>query len=470
MRAAGTGESIGFRKRWRWLRLTGWGVFLLWFGWYAYVRITTPPAALSDAGGVDGASRDALETELDEIIRALPPPPAMPATASAPTMRGWGWWTPAVLAEGLTGAWDPQNNAVQQVAVVYVTGSAASPLDQIVRLFEEERRPGEAVLPSNAPGSAWGPAGWGDDEALAVGALTFRARYHAAQQADRTAALRDLRVALLLAERGRSADLTGLVQHELGCVAQEIATPPVEATRMIAFLREERMLSVTAGLERTLRTGAGLDEMLDQYYTRDEDGDGWLVLSAATDLQSPLMFGHMTPRSRVWNLLSPLFHGRATMRRKLTELEEDIRVLDTLSYDEGLTRLFGRQKPARTMDVLDGPLSGLTGVIQRGTFQVAFAHAMRARATAVMLALSAYRQEHGDYPAVLEQLVPRFLDDVPLDILTQTPFVYERMSESAYELRPARVVPEELSSFWWLGPLNYQPNSYLPTREAPKEP
>ena len=35
------------KRRWRWMRLGVWTIALLWFAHYTYVRVSTPPAAVS---------------------------------------------------------------------------------------------------------------------------------------------------------------------------------------------------------------------------------------------------------------------------------------------------------------------------------------------------------------------------------------------------------------------------------------
>lgn len=54
--------------------------------------------------------------------------------------------------------------------------------------------------------------------------------------------------------------------------------------------------------------------------------------------------------------------------------------------------------------------------------------------TRVALALERYRLAHGDFPATLESLVPRFLPALPLDIMTHQPLLYRRISADDFLL------------------------------------
>src|SRR6185369_16890393 len=47
------------------------------------------------------------------------------------------------------------------------------------------------------------------------------------------------------------------------------------------------------------------------------------------------------------------------------------------------------------------------------------------------LALEVYRSERGEYPETLAALVPRYLPQVPIDLYTRAPVVYQRTKEGA---------------------------------------
>ncbi|MEM8864857.1 MAG: hypothetical protein AAGF31_04855 [Planctomycetota bacterium] len=49
-------------------------------------------------------------------------------------------------------------------------------------------------------------------------------------------------------------------------------------------------------------------------------------------------------------------------------------------------------------------------------------------------ALAVYRAEHGEYPAVLDDLVPKVLEELPIDLYSGKPFLYERKADGGYLL------------------------------------
>lgn len=436
---------------------------MVWFAWFAYVRITTPPTAFAERADTDDRETDELSEELAEALRGLMSPTA-PLTTSAPAAAAWpSWWPPGWLVTALTEAWGPANNTVQQAGVSYVTGAASNALGRIVAVVDEQRQTGRPTITSADSGATvWSPFGQSE---LAVVALTFRARYRASDKDDLAGALQDLRVAFLLAgpERHAFGNLTAVCQHELGCMLQEKDIPPDEAARMIAFLRDELSLSVTSTAEHILHGHGDVERILDKYYTRDESGDGWLVLSAAAEI-APSLTGRVEFRSGFWNIFSPLFHGRAMMRQRLTHLSEELRCLDELSCQEAIAQLTRRGAARPRPSVLDGPLTGMTAGVHEGSLRWAFYQVTQVRAAVVMLALSAFKHEHGHYPATLNELVPAFLDEIPLDAFAHEPFVYERLGDSRYDLRSPSQLPDDLRTTWPVSLPGFEASSYLPRR------
>ena len=63
-----------------------------------------------------------------------------------------------------------------------------------------------------------------------------------------------------------------------------------------------------------------------------------------------------------------------------------------------------------------------------------------------MIALSAYKHEHGRYPASLSDLTPHFIDAVPLDAIGNAPLEYAS-DGATYRLAPARPVPPEVAQW-----------------------
>jgi hypothetical protein len=211
-----------------------------------------------------------------------------------------------------------------------------------------------------------------------------------------------------------------------------------------------------------------VDRLLHRYYTDDGEGDGWLVLSAASE---QFDFGFGPPpahRSRLWNVFSPLFNGRKTVREKLLRLADDLKQLDALDYEAARRLMSSRTQSARAASVLDGPLIHKTQGIDEYSFDVVFGRVAQQRALVVMLGLSAYKHDLQKYPDTLDSLTPEYLAEVPLDAFTQEPFVYERVSDADYRLGP--IVPLTTWMYYerWMSEYGYRPDSYVPQRSPQK--
>ena len=353
-------------------------------------------------------------------------------------------------------------------------------LDRLVAATEEARRVGGQTVLAAGFGD---PSDWlqANECVAPMIALAFRARYRHAEQNDPAGALADLRAALFVSQRdyvvlSRAGGWWGdqwvsfIPQFELACLVQERDIPPLPAREMVEFLKTE--LSLSVGQTVAFHSGLHRDiqQLLDRYYTDDGDGNGWLVLSAAHDVQFMFGMGTSTPRSGFWNLFSPLFNDRRTMAAKFARQFEALGRLDYVDYDGGRAIVTGQRQPGRAVSVLDGPLMKVTSGLDPEPFQVAFAQVMRRRATVVMVALSAYKHERGEYPETLELLVPTYLDGVPLDAFTHGPFRYRRNSPSSYDLGPARPLDDELYQAQPLRDFDFPADSYLPQRGAIRVP
>jgi hypothetical protein len=471
MTCVDTDQRLTRKRRWRHVRLVLWALFILWFARYAYLRWTTPPAAHAEprtASIVDGT----LAQEFLAAVQALPP---IPRSTSAP-LFGWGpWGAASVMVDGIGGPWLLDSRPELRQARTHITGSRVNEaLDRIVAATEEARQVGgQTVLAAGfRDPSSWLQA----NECISpVVDLAFRARYRHAEQNNLPGALADLRAALFVSQRdyvvlSRSGSWGGdrrislIPQFELACLVQERDLPLPLAREMISFLETELSLSVG----QTVAFHSGLHEdiqqLLDRYYTDDGDGNGWLVLSAVHDVQFMFGMGSSTPRSGLWNLFSPLFNDRRTMAAKFVRQFQVLERLDSVDYRGGRRIAVLQRQPEHGISVLDGPLLEATSGIDPESFQVAFAQVMRRRASVVMLALSAYKHERGEYPATLEALVPNYLEKVPLDAFTHEPFRYARDSPSSYDLAPARPLDEELYRTWLLRDLDFPCDSYLPQR------
>ena len=383
------------------------------------------------------------------------------------------------MAAGVLSDWAPDPNSAQDVATKYINKpTTGKTLDQIVafctrleELRDEHYEPSQA--PVDHPSAQYSDPRYQD----AIAALTFRARYRVAEKADVAGALADLRAAARIAtiqqqsrlwSVGWAGQSASLVQYELGCLTREVDLQPDLTREMIAYFTDKLSLSVAD--EVIARTSADMqvDRLLDRYYTDDGQGNGWLVLSAASE-QMTLFYGTpATARSRAWNIFSPLFSNRNAVRSKLLGLTADLRQLDQMSYAEARRFLANRPQSGRGGSVVDGPLVELTQGVDEYTFSQLFERVIRRRALVVMLALSAYKHAHGAYPETLDALAPSFLQDVPLDALTNRPFQYEKLPEGNYDLGPGTIEQEAAGVLrnWWRSDEAYPTNSYVPRRST----
>ena len=471
MTVAKTDQRRTRKRRWRYVRLVLWALFILWFTRYAYVRWTTLPAAYAERT-TPSPLDDTVAQEFVAAVQALPP---IPSATSRPAF-GWGPWGAAgVVVDGIHGPWSPDSRPDLRQARTYIMRAQVNgALDRLVAATEEARRVGGQTVLAAGFGD---PSDWlqANECVAPMIALAFRARYRHAEQNDPAGALADLRAALFVSQRdyvvlSRAGGWWGdqwvsfIPQFELACLVQERDLPLPLAREMISFLETELSLSVGEAVAFHSGLHRDIQQLLDRYYTDDGDGNGWLVLSAAHDVQFMFGMGPSAPRSEFWNLFSPLFNDRRAMAAKFVRQFEAPGRLDSVDYRAGRTIAVLQGQSGRRISVLDGPLLEATSGIDADSFQLGFVQVMRRRAIVVMLALSAYKHGQGEYPATLDALVPDYLDEVPLDAFTHEPFRYTRNSPSSYDLGPARSLDEELYQTWPLKGLDFPADSYLPQR------
>jgi hypothetical protein len=207
--------------------------------------------------------------------------------------------------------------------------------------------------------------------------------------------------------------------------------PPDETTRWI-----ERLVADGVHLETALRTEldyVGLDAVLDQYFTRDEDGNGWMVLSRPEPIAARSFLGGPAPgaetwrTSGFWNVFSPLFYDRATARRLILPGEQAIAGCDDRPFDVRLLARDGVDPRLRSSRL--GPLRERMISMQGwGMWPTIQTVALR-RAVVTILAIEAFRQRTGEYP---EELADVAEDLPPIALrspLEAAPFSYERRGD-----------------------------------------
>lgn len=444
------------RRRRRWLTLLGGLVLLVWFGRFAYVRWTTPPAGYASQAVSD--TRAAGLLALDDAINFMP-------------ASGQMWQDAHSVHQALSGEWAPARRSEQADMLKRLK----SP--QLQAALDEVKRTAAAAREELAARRKEHPQGIGvrqfhiNSYLLSGTVMLLLGRAHACfhgsfplqgeapdsgAQVSQTARLEagwsDLSSAITLRHVGfHAADDYQTFQPrrelaELAYMAQERTIPPLLAREMIAFLQE---------LDPTEALGsAGVDQVLDHYYTNDGRGNGWLVLSHCSlslpDLTAPGIVADSLqngPRSGVWNLFSPLFHGRAAARARLTGYGQSYGELMHLPYGQLQQVLSSSSEQETALSILDGPIIGCSVAHSRDWLLSAYKSTAWQRALTVMVALAAYRYDHAAYPLDLNSLAPDYLAEIPEERLTGTTFVYRQLGADAYLLRPSGSVPGEMSVY-----------------------
>lgn len=163
------GPAARRRKLWWYVRLVVWPLLLIWFGWFAYVRWTTLPAAFADGPPVLEQPHDPF-SDLDSAISTLPP---YRPTAGGP---GRPWEQAESLRTALRGPWDPAARQEQADTIKHISSPRVSKgLDRVVESCDELRALGPDRPRNNQPGTSFNPlmGGFGVDSTIT--ALTVRA-------------------------------------------------------------------------------------------------------------------------------------------------------------------------------------------------------------------------------------------------------------------------------------------------------
>lgn len=452
----------------RLVRLAAAVVLLAWFSRFAYVRYTTmPPGARSEPTAI--ADDDATADLVAAVMRL----PSF-ATGTAPTSGPWAFaGTQGELSDALRGEWTPQSRPFLTKIIKHITTPKVNAvLDDLVEVSNKKW-----TLTSDSSGwSARGGIGatvtaWELVETIA--ALTVRARYRQTAQNDVTGAMSDLLAGLRLCRRderlpvwGPSVDMADILA-ELRFTAIENNVSREESARVMAYILNELPRSLSVGMLASMGLEGDVAQILDKYYTDDGNGDGWLAVSVVGK-DSAVLGADTGRRSPLWNVLSPLFNGRADVSRKFEQFYLAFGRVDELGFDAGLAE-FRRLQSRRLFNVTDGPFVLLASGMNEWTYRSVVKELLDQRSAIIALALSAYKNDHEQYPASLEQLTPQYIDRVPLDVLTAKPFKYQSNADG-YSLNEGQTLPEEIvwSYAWGIGvPSTGPPPIYAPSRPPP---
>jgi hypothetical protein len=432
----------GFRVS---LRIGAAVAFGAWLAHYAYVRMITPAASYGRVHVPPEPTDERIAAELDDaafaLAAAIQSIPAIPAFDEPPptAMR---WMLPPgndpddQIADVLRGDWDPALRPNLRFAIRYLsTPAVTTALDRVCSLCETPFR----MDPLRSEFASAGP--WLTYRQLRhlVTVLAARARYEHAEQADPQSAWRHLKAILSLSKAEflttcshphDTLSRTGLCLDVLRHMVLDESLP----THLIADINRALAEASDVGdrwtpvILRRLAPGHGAVSC----FTGNGEGNGWLVLSDQTWVVltrgAPEELAEWS-RSPLWNIASIVFNDRRAVERKLTAQIEHLRAVPSLDYSHAMCVLKQLEERSTPLNILDGPVGLFAANRSSGNrdshlYQLALSTTARVGAVRVLIALNRYCSVNGDYPNRLNELVPDFLDVLPVDPFCGQSFGY----------------------------------------------
>ncbi|HUU95218.1 MAG TPA: hypothetical protein VM487_05730 [Phycisphaerae bacterium] len=434
------------------------GIFLLWFVPFAYERITTPPGRAPDdfrdliAEFYQPGENDAT-TEWLAALSALPVDPTF--DEPPPAGRQWEFQRDGTAApmlyddptDMLVGAWDPASRPTLRVWIRFIRSEQTSAaLQRITALRERpwlwDISPLAAVGADIPPGVDYGHA------RRAAELLVGRSRYRREEHGDAVGAWEDLKTVLLMV-RGPRRDMLIPALITTACEALALAelrhmAREVEFDEDVARDIQETLQSLpspeNAWTEAMRGEIADTLHLASALYSDGGRGNGWLVLSEQPDAEAYMSGagGSLAPadRSRLWNLLSPLYNDRRTVQDRVKAYWTERAHVVGLDYGDAVRRLSALDQQPQ-FGPTDGPCLDALGRFLWGVtraYQLLVRLESTRHATRLMVALNCYKAERGRFPAALDELVPQFIAALPTDPYCAESFGYRLDAASGYIL------------------------------------
>ncbi len=384
-----------------------------WCVWFGHARWTAAPPATPTTSPAPAAIHAKVGPLRDALIAISPPDPQV-------TGRGV-----AMCYLGLANPMPP--------APVKTPDDAA--LDRVCAALESIDPPDAddayLWLDARAPVS---PGKLADAQVIYCRrSLESRAERRIAAR-DPHGAWRDLCASLMLTERIAHAHLanraawatTGRAPGLLAQLAETRTLTAEQCRHAIKLLRGRDDLSVARRYRAILQAPDDIEAVLDRFYTRDADNDGWLVLSHWRGNHWLEPASASAPRSPAWNLLSLGLSGRDAARAALADFFHAVDQADALPAADTTARLWSAGRR------INGPFSSHHPWIDPMSGLAEFTDGRRRAVIALSLAL--FHLEHGEYPYELANLTPAYLPDVPIEPISATPYRYNRASADEYRL------------------------------------
>ena len=417
---------------------------------YAYTRLTTqPPVAVENL--YDAIPRtwkpppDDATSEVLTVIQAFSNPVVF-TPPLAPTGMTWDWSRsggppPATLdvTDALNGHWTPNERPHLQAVIAHLESPTTR--GQFARLQALCGRPWHFDI--------WGSFAAGNstlsDLRATAKALATEARYQHTHRSDVRAAWEGLKTGLWLGE--------SLVSDGLICVLVRVACDNLVLCEFGQMTLERDIdAEMAADMDRTLAALAPARELwlraipgeealaqatIDATFTRNKDGNGWLVLSADARLYNQFFtWGGTVGDNVLWNLASCFYNDRRQVEEKVQQLWAKLRGVAELPYRDAVAALCLSNMQAWPLSPCDGRCMHESGQLATwdNVHQVLAAAETRRNAVRVMIALARYRSGRGEYPEMLAALVPEHIPALPPDPFGAPSLGYVRASSDQYQL------------------------------------
>lgn len=408
------------------LAVVSWAAHLTMSRWNGTPSVST--------GGLDGMAARALSIDaaLDRstaLTTALNTLPALPKFVLPPAPEGMKWVeinmssSTIDVSDATYGEWTPETRPNQQCVVAYLESPAVETSLALLAAVG----PGVAQLP---PGSMTGYRN-------AARMFVTRTRLNHAGRGDIPAAFADLAAVYRLATMGMKSADSGLFLSALACesiagaelrrMAFEHALPLDEVRSAIRMLRASTLDKEGMWRCVVMCQCETLEHLLDRTYTDDGSGDGWLVLSHVNDILQPRWAD--PPRTGAWNALSIFFNSRRTVESKIDQFRIACEEAGKLPYAEARMAVQRIKMSELRFTLLDGPLCSAKFASSGTYHRLVVSELANRNANFAALGLSAWRHDHGVYPASLDELLDGYLESLPQDPYCESPIRYRRLGE-----------------------------------------
>jgi len=368
-----------------------------------------------------------------------PPPGAVPAQRALDLISDLSWQTAVKsptsqpywdVTDTLLGVWDEQRSDIQIVTDVFESvefqKSRAALVEAAKAGWQEslDLRPGANAFASYGSYRKW--AKW----------LTAHSRWSRVHNEDMDTAIEDWMTTLRLARQMRRQHLmiTYLVEAAIvQLVAQEIVLAARETTFPVPSIELTSEIDALMAMPTTPKDIVEGERLYTHYQIDSlfvKDGGDWLDISAF--VQSSWS-GRSA--SRIWNLASPLFHGRDEVTQKVEVLFQEIGKQCT----DGATCyriLNGPDRSFPGITVLDGFetfYDSSDDFMSIGRFSrylnIYYSRLTGMEGMLTVVALEDFKHKTGLYPEALNELLPDYLSRMPIDYTDRQHLRYQLTAE-----------------------------------------